>query len=509
MARILLVATNRERTPFPVMPVGAALVAAHAEREGHEARVLDLMFEEDVGKALARTLRTFPPDLIGVSMRNIDNSDLIETKYYVPEVEAILREVRQAGGAVPVVLGGAATSIEPEALLALWGPGGRASENGPPLVDLILTGDSEKVFPRLAERLLLGRDVSDLPGICRREPDGALSWNRVGLSEPVDGLADAGLFRFTDISRYERAEGVYPIQSRRGCAFTCTYCTYGSLEGLRMRFRSVGEVVDEIERAVDAGVAHFEFVDAVFSHPPAHARAICLELIARGLGEKAVFTASGFNPVGVTEDLLALMRKAGFRTVSATVEGASTAMLQRLRKGFDARDVENLARWLRNQGILAIWIFLIGSPGETRETVEETFEFIAKKIPKNHLVYITNGVRVYRGTGLHRALLAEGSLSPSQNLLEPFFVFSSTLPRDWYLSRLIEFSRENPNVVNSFEAGQSVVETLSRAVSWLPFPRPRWRLLPAIRRIGSPFRAARKDALTAPPWPVVLSSSHG
>ncbi|MCK6685759.1 MAG: hypothetical protein L6R30_25465, partial [Thermoanaerobaculia bacterium] len=72
-----------------------------------------------------------------------------------------------------------------------------------------------------------------------------------------------------------------------------------------------------------------------------------------------------------------------------------------------------------------------------------------------------------------------------------------------------EFSRGNPNVVNSFEAGQSVVETLSRAVSWLPFPRPRWRLLPAIRRIGSPFRAARKDALTAPPWPVVLSSSHG
>lgn len=507
MARVLIVSTNRERTPFPVLPVGAAIVAAHAARDGHDVRVVDLMFAKSVESALAKSLRGFAPEVVGVSMRNIDNSDLIETKYYVPEVQHVLRTLREAVGPVPVVLGGAATTIEPEALLALWGPGGSACADGPPLVDMILTGDAENVFPRLVAKLLAKEDLSGLPGLCHRTPGGTIHWNRVGLAEPVDGLADASLFRFADVARYARSEGVYPIQSRRGCAFTCTYCTYGSLEGLRMRFRPVTEVVDEIERAVANGVRSFEFVDAVFSHPPVHARAICKELIGRGLSRQADFTASGFNPVGVTEDLIALMREAGFTTVSATVEGASTRMLERLQKGFTAEGVGNLAAWLPRHGLLAVWIFLIGSPGETRETVEETFAFIQTRIPRNHLVYITNGVRVYRGTGLHRALVTAGKMGQNQNLLEPFFVFSDSLPRDWYLARLIEFSRANPNVVNSFEAGQSVVEVMSSLLGRLPFPRPRWRLLPIIRRIGSPFRAARGNALTASPWPVVLSTT--
>lgn len=500
MARVLLVATNRERTPFPVLPVGPAIVGAHAARAGHDVRVVDLMFEADPAGAAARAVRAFRPDVVGASMRNLDNSDLIGTKWYVPEIEAILAALRsEAGRDVPIILGGAATSIEGEALLRLWGPAGKG------LVDLLLTGDAENRFPALVAGLARGAAPEDLPGLLRAGPDGVPRWNRVGLAEPIDEVAEARLFDWTDVARYARADGAYPIQTRRGCAFTCTYCTYGSLEGLRTRYRPAAAVADEIERAADAGVVHFEFVDAVFSHPAAHARAVLEEIVRRGLPARVRLSAAGVNPVGVTDELVALMKRAGFSSVSATVEGATTAMLKRMRKGFDGEDVARLAALLPKHGIPAVWIFLIGSPGETAETVEETFRFIESRVPRRDLVYVTNGVRVYRGTGLQAELLERGLLEPDADLLRPVFTFSEALDRAWYRDRLRRFSKDHPNVVNSFEAGQPVVETLARVLGRLPLPRPRWRVLPWVRRVGSPFRDAAPDALTASPWPVVAA----
>jgi radical SAM superfamily enzyme YgiQ (UPF0313 family) len=508
VARVLIVSTNRERTPFPVMPVGPAIVAAHAARAGHAVKLVDLMFSKSPSADAARAVAEFRPDVIGASLRNIDNSDLIETKFYLPAAEEILSAIRDAAPATPIVLGGAATSIEPEALLRRWGPGGAvASPSGRPLVDMLLIGDAERRFPELLARLEAGDSPEEVPGVFVRRKDGSVAGgNRPGLVEPIDGLAEARLFEHCDVARYERADGVYPVQTRRGCAFTCTYCTYGSIEGLRTRYRPPDEVAEEVVRAADAGVRHVEFVDAVFSHPPAHARAVCEALNRRGLSRRVRFTASGFNPVGVTEELIALMKRTGFTSISATVEGASTTMLKRMQKGFDAEDVANLATWLPRQGLPAIWIFLVGSPGETEATVDETFSFIASKVPPRDIVYVTNGVRVYRGTGLHRALVAEGKIAPDADLLEPLFVFSESLPRESYLERLVAFSKAHPNVVNSFEAGQPIVETLARLAGRLPIPRPRWRLLPLVRRIGSPFRAARPDALTASRWPVVLAA---
>src|SRR5262249_18462694 len=150
----------------------------------------------------------------------------------------------------------------------------------------------------------------------------------------------------------------------------------------------------------------FEFVDAVFSHPPIQARGVLNGILERGLDVK--LTAAGFNPVGVTESLVALMRRAGFIATTCTLESASADLLAAVQKGVPREDVVKLARWLPRNGIPAVWVFLVGSPGETMDTVEETFSFIAREIPKNDLVYVTHGVRVYPGTGLERRLRAEG-----------------------------------------------------------------------------------------------------
>ncbi len=112
-------------------------------------------------------------------------------------------------------------------------------------------------------------------------------------------------------------------------------------------------------------------------------------------------------------------------------------------------------------------------------------------------------MRIYPRTGLERILRAEGLITPDANLLEPFFYFSPELPRQWYLEELSRFGREHRNVVNSFEAQQPVVERLLRWCAYLPLPRPRWRVLPRLRRIINPFRGIRPRVFEDHPYPIV------
>jgi radical SAM superfamily enzyme YgiQ (UPF0313 family) len=486
---VLLISTNRERTPYPVVPVGPCLVAAQLEREGFSCRLVDLMWEDEssAGAVVDRAVSETRPDFVGISMRNVDNSDLIETKYFVPEARELVARLR-ARTSAPLILGGAATAIEPLRLFETVAP------------DAILYGDAEKRFPELLRRWSSGQPFDDLPGLVVRR-EGRLVHNPIHSSEPIDGLPDPEIYRSLDMKTYTRREGVFPIQTKRGCGFTCTYCTYGTLEGVRYRFRPVPEVIEEIAYANRQGARFFEFVDAVFSHPPVQARGILNGILARGLRVK--LTAAGFNPVGVTEDLVALMKRSGFVATTCTVESASETVLRRMQKGFGRGDVEKIARWLPRQGIPAVWVFLIGTPGESPETVRETFDFIDGWIPKSDLVYITNGVRVYPQTGLERSLRSEGLIPPGTNLLEPFFYFSPQLPRAWYLEELVRFGREHRNVINSFEAQQPIVERLTRWCARLPLPRPRWRVLPALRRLVDPFRGIRPRVFENHPFPIV------
>src|SRR5205085_311532 len=140
---------------------------------------------------------------------------------FVPEAKEIVAALRSATPA-PIVLGGAAAAIEPVRLFEELAP------------DATLYGDAENRFPELLRSWERGEPRLDLAGLVVRD-GGRLVHNPLHSSEPIDGLPDAGLFRYVDMGRYMRREGVYPIQTKRGCGFTCTYCTYGTLEGIRYR----------------------------------------------------------------------------------------------------------------------------------------------------------------------------------------------------------------------------------------------------------------------------------
>src|ERR1700686_1023114 len=110
-ARVLLVSTNRERQPYPVVPNGLACVASALDAAGHRVRFLDLCFAPDPVASGGKAAAEFKPDIVGVSVRNIDNSDAIALRHYTPEARSVLQALRQAAPGAKVIAGGAAFGV--------------------------------------------------------------------------------------------------------------------------------------------------------------------------------------------------------------------------------------------------------------------------------------------------------------------------------------------------------------------------------------------------------------
>src|SRR4030067_2569490 len=89
-----IISANQSAFPMPVMPIGACMVAEAAERAGHRVSVLDLMFEPDPARAITSAIRRSNPDVIGFSVRNIDNNDMRTPAFYIPGLLPLIKAVR-------------------------------------------------------------------------------------------------------------------------------------------------------------------------------------------------------------------------------------------------------------------------------------------------------------------------------------------------------------------------------------------------------------------------------
>ena len=416
---VLLVSANIQQKENPVQPLGLAQVAAATQEAGHNVVLVDLKSEADPGAVLGEAVTESRPDLIGISVRNIDDQTMSAPMFLLDQAKEVVALCRNLSSA-PIVLGGAGYSIFPQSALDYL------------QADMGIQGEGEAALPTLIEALENGGDLAKVPGLYL--PGAPVQQERV-FAHDLDAfpLPDTSLLR---PSLQKDEEPWIPVQTRRGCPMKCSYCSTPAIEGTVMRQHSPGVIVDWIARWVAEGFGRFFFVDNVFNLPLSYAKDLCRGFIERNLniqwqaivypkGVRSAASPSCCSATAVDEELVRLMAKAGCSQVGLGFESGSELILRNLNKGFTFDEVRRVSELFAEHGIKRMGFLLLGGPGETKATVAESFD--AADSLNLDMLKVTTGIRIYPNTPLAAQAVEEGVISPGCDLLDPCFYMAEGL----------------------------------------------------------------------------------
>ena len=405
-------------------PLGLASLAAVLKAAGVTVKGSDLCFQADWEKVLEQDLESFRPDCIGLSIRNIDNVTYPRSIAYLPFIKEVVALCRRKTSA-PLVVGGSGFTLLPGEVLDFLG------------ADYGVVGEGERSFLDLLDELS-GNPHSAIPTgpFLRSSIRGRVETG--GGVEDLDTLPWPDRETF-DAAVYREQGGLANIQSKRGCPFHCIYCTYPLIEGRKVRVREPVGVVREIQSLVNRGLDYIFFVDNNFNFPEEQAEELCREITRQKV---PVRWTAYVNPGFMTDRLGEAMKSSGCAALEFGLDAAAPSQLTALGKNFSLPQIREASRICREQDISYCFSLLLGGPGETRDTLEETLVRVGELQPT--AVIGMTGIRVFPGTRLAQIAREEGLLPAGWNPLEPFFYLSPKV-RDHLEGRLLDFSEAHPN----------------------------------------------------------------
>ncbi len=424
--KILLIDSNRLIPP--IGPIGLAYLAASLKKEGHAVRILELCFSEDIEKSISECLSEFIPDIIGVSIRNVDNVTYAHPVFYIPEIKEVVDCCKKLSGA-RIIIGGAGFTILPEEILRYYD------------LSIGILGEGERTFPEVLRKIENGEDIESISGVIFLK-GGTYIKNKIRNMTSDDlnklPLPERGLLRN---ERYLRDGGMGNIQTKRGCSLRCIYCTYPLIEGRVFRLFSPVRIAEELKTMADRwGIDYVHFVDSTFNVPSEHAVEVCKEIIKRDIGVK---WSPYVNPRYLSEELLDLMIRAGCDGIVFGTDTGSDKMLVNMGKDFDVNSIKYASSLCKSAGIEFSHNLLLGGPGEDINTLEETLALMEEIEPTS--VAIMTGIRIYPGSRIAEIAEAEGVTQKGEDLLAPKFYISPTISKETLVERIREYSQTHPN----------------------------------------------------------------
>jgi anaerobic magnesium-protoporphyrin IX monomethyl ester cyclase len=366
----------------PNVPIGLAYLAAVAEKSGHEVKVVDCLPVDMDFAELNKEVSSFNPDIIGITAMTATSPSALKAAQ-------ILKESC------------------PSALMALGGPHATFTDietiNECSYVDLVVRREGERTLLELADRVAKGEKFENVAGITLRKNGQAAQTADRPLIENLDDLPFPALDHFP-LSKYTIFGKRYlPIITSRGCPFQCAFCVTSRMVGRVFRARSPKNVADELEWLKNKHKAEaFVFYDDMLTYDKKRIFAICDEIKQRKIGLPWDCTTRVDQ---ISKDLLAKMRDADCQEVFFGVESACQQILDGVNKKTSIELNERAVKMAKEAGLFVAISVIIGYPGETRETLKQTLDFVRKVKPDDAYLCVATP---YPGTELRKLVERNG-----------------------------------------------------------------------------------------------------
>jgi radical SAM superfamily enzyme YgiQ (UPF0313 family) len=408
--RIALISVNQYRVPYPVYPLGLSYIATHIRnsRPDWDVEIIDLNIDDF--DACVDKIQRMKPSYVGVSLRNIDDVNFFNRENFIHDCRGLIARIREAVDAT-VILGGAGFSLYPVMLYEFL------------KTDYAIVGEGEETFLSLIEHLDGGKDVSAIPGLVYSR-DGVIKANPRCVPRPRNSFTLS--YEKDLVGYYWRYGGMLNIQTKRGCPYSCVYCTYPVIEGSDVRTNSIERVIASLHELYHThGVDYVFFTDSVFNIDDDYNREFALALVESKIPMR---WGAYFSPSNIDEDMLVLMKKSGLTHIEFGTESLSDTTLDAYRKGFTVADVLRVSALCNKHEMNFAHFMILGGYGETEATLDETFEN-CKRID-NTVFFPFIGMRIYPGTDLRRIAVDEGLVRTDDPLIDPVYYVAKGIDVD-------------------------------------------------------------------------------
>ncbi len=370
-------------------PLGLGYIAAALEQAGHSVRVIDAKVEKLTSGAIAGKVVEFAPQVVGIGAYTAD--------YCV--AEELAKEIKSRGN-YTIIIGGRHVSALPEETMQAG------------CFDFGVIGEGEKTTVELVNAISAGVPEAFLQinGIIFRNGADLVRTPPRAYIDDLDSLSFPARHLFPPLKRYNRVLSSFQpprkvcILTSRGCCYRCTFCDH-AVFGNRIRFRSINNVLDEIEILKrQHGVRNVNIVDELFTLYPERVEQFCCGLKQRNI--KITWTC--FARVDqVTPKMLKLMCQAGCWMIGYGIESGDQKVLDTIKKDVVLEKVEPALRWTSQAGIITLGYFIFGLPGDNAESMRKSL-ILADKLSFDRVGFSV--AQPYPGSELYKTALALGQI---------------------------------------------------------------------------------------------------
>lgn len=373
--RISVISPNLSTDPS-IVDIGiTCLVTYLNQRTSHQARIIDFTYHRrDWEQHLRRNIESFRPEIIGISTVSM----------YMQYVKSMLKVIKEEYR-LPTILGGYHATLITEETLALPG------------VDAVCVGDGEFALTEYLDALESGRSAEGIRGIWFKDGGGRIVRNELRETiQDIDSLPIPDYDYWEDFEKFVFYNELFYLIGNRGCPYNCTYCSEqpmrDRLQGSYLRRRDprafAGEIRYHWEKYRRLGVKVAHTFDPVFTFDQNWVKEFCDEYVKLGLSKELPFSCFS-RADNLTEEIIDTMAAAGLKIIRIGIEAGN----ERIRNEVYKKNIPNdqyrrVFKWLHRNGIAVTGYNMLGGPGESMETMRDTFNLV-KELEVDRPIFFT------------------------------------------------------------------------------------------------------------------------